>query len=264
MRSQRRWWFALLVLVHSAVTAAAAPKSVRVFVALCDNRTQGIQPVGERIGNGDDPLTNLYWGCADGLGSYFRRSRKWKVVESQENPTATVLRRLRLRHVDADVDLVAEAYRGSAIAVCLADFERTAGSGLHDLVAFIGHNVLMDQPVPEAARVPGNRTAAVVLCCQSERYFRPRLERLGCEPLLLTRQYMYPGSFLLHDLIEVWKRGGSAAEMRAAAGRAYARNQGISVAAGTGVFAPVDDGRRNVDDAAAPAAGPAGQRPRAR
>ena len=33
---------------------------VHVIVALCDNRYQGIVPVPERIGNGDDPRNNLY------------------------------------------------------------------------------------------------------------------------------------------------------------------------------------------------------------
>ena len=52
----------------------------------------------------------------------------------------------------------------------------------------------------------------------------------------MTDQFMYPGSFLLHDALEVWRRGGSVVEIRGAAGRAYARNQKISVRAATGVF----------------------------
>jgi hypothetical protein len=59
----------LLTLLFVAVVslAQAAPKQIRVFVALCDNKTQGIVPVGEKIGNGDDPDSNLYWGCSDGF-----------------------------------------------------------------------------------------------------------------------------------------------------------------------------------------------------
>jgi hypothetical protein len=59
-------------------------------------------------------------------------------------------------------------------------------------------------------------------------------------PLLLTTQLMYPGSFLLHDSIEVWRKGGSRADHRAAAGRAYAKNQKIGVKAATGVFAKLE------------------------
>lgn len=230
----------LLFLAPALAVTAAEEKSIRVFVALCDNTSQGIIPVGAKIGNGDDPEDNLYWGCDDGFGSHFRRSKKWKVEESQKDVSTTILRRLRLRHADdKELVLTAEAYRGSDIRLCLEDFEKAAGSGEHDLVAFIGHNVLMDMTIPEAKGKEGNKTGAVVLCCASASYFRPRLEQLGCQPLLLTQQLMYPGSFLLHDVIEVWRKGGSREEMRAAAGRAYARNQKISVAAATNVFAPV-------------------------
>ncbi len=38
-------------------------KVIHVFVALCDNKYQGIVSVPASIGNGQDPKTNLYWGC---------------------------------------------------------------------------------------------------------------------------------------------------------------------------------------------------------
>ena len=50
-------------------------KRIHVFVALCDNESQGIVPVGEKIGNGDDPESNLYWGCSDGFGGFFKLFR---------------------------------------------------------------------------------------------------------------------------------------------------------------------------------------------
>jgi len=34
-----------------------------VFVALADNFNQGIVPVSAKLGNGDNPKTNLYWGA---------------------------------------------------------------------------------------------------------------------------------------------------------------------------------------------------------
>ena len=39
-------------------------KTIHVFVALCDNKYQGIVPVPESIGNGQNARTNLYWGAA--------------------------------------------------------------------------------------------------------------------------------------------------------------------------------------------------------
>jgi hypothetical protein len=233
------------LLLASAMVAQADPKQVRVFVALCDNQTQGIVPVGKKIGNGDDPDANLYWGCSDGFGSFFRRNTRWKVVASDQDVSEAILRRLTLRHVAGDVELVADAYRGSRIRQCLRDFEEAAGSNRFDLVAFLGHNGWMDVPPEEApARVEGNDTEVAVLCCLSETYFGDRLRASGCRPMLMTRQLMYPGSFLLHAAIETWRSGGTRAEIRSAAAAAYARNQKISVRAAQGVFASLEDPAR--------------------
>ena len=233
----------LLLLVLTCLaggTSLAAPrvKQVRVFVALCDNRTQGIVPVGEKIGNGDDPEANLYWGCSDGMGRWFAKSGNWVVSRLERDVSAVLLRRLTLRHVDGDIELVAEAYRGSAMRECVRDFEAAAASGKHDLVAFIGHNGLMDFTLEAPRGSDGNATAVVVLCCLSERYFGERLRAAGCRPLLMTQQLMYPGSFLLGAALETWRQGGSAEVVREAAAAVYAKNQKISVRAARGVFAP--------------------------
>ena len=227
-----------LLLLGTAVLAQAGQKQVRVFVALCDNKTQGIVPVGEKIGNGDDPDSNLYWGCSDGFGSFFRQSGSWKVSGSDKEVSATILRRLTLKHTDGSVDLVADAYKGSEIRQCLKDFEVAASSNKFDVVAFIGHNGLMDFNLEVPKKTEGNNTEVIVLCCLSEKYFGERLSAVGCRPILMTQQLMYPGSFLLHAAIEKWRSGGTPTDIRNAAATAYAKNQKISVRAATGVFAP--------------------------
>lgn len=235
----------ILTILFLAMTCAvqSAPKQVRVFIALCDNKTQGIAPVGAKIGNGDDPDSNLYWGCSDGFGAFFRQSRKWKVAKAEKDLSQAILRRMTLDHVDGKIHLIAEAYRGSEMKQCLKDFEAAAASNQFDLVAYIGHNPLMDFPDLEAPhKVEGNDTEVMVLCCMSEAYFGNRLRALGCKPLLMTRQLMYPGSFLLHAGFEKWKSGGKQTEIRAAAAEAYAKNQKISVRAAMGVFAAPDVG----------------------
>jgi hypothetical protein len=55
-------------------------KVVHLYVALCDNASQGIAPVPEKIGNGDDPAANLYWGCSEGARSWFSHSSRWKRI----------------------------------------------------------------------------------------------------------------------------------------------------------------------------------------
>src|SRR5512143_1123153 len=53
---------------------------IHVVVALCDNVHQGIVPVPARIGNGDDPGNNLYWGAAFGVRTFFSKSTDWKMT----------------------------------------------------------------------------------------------------------------------------------------------------------------------------------------
>ena len=226
-------WIALVPASH------AAPKQVRLFVALCDNKSQGIIPVGAKIGNGDDPYANLYWGCSDGFGTFFRRSPRWKVIKNESDLSEVVLRRSTVRHTSGDVEIVADAYRGTAMATCIRDFESAAASGKFDLVAFIGHNGLMDTEIPAPTAAAGNKTPVIVLCCLSDRYFSARLRRVGCDPLLMTKQLMYPGSFLLDAAIESWRKGGGPADIKAAAAWAYAQNQKISVRAASTIFADV-------------------------
>lgn len=244
MNELNEFMWKLLTFLFLAMPCAvqAAPKQVRVYIALCDNKTQGIVPVGAKIGDGDDPDSNLYWGCSDGFGAFFRQSKKWKVAKLEKDVSHAVLRRMTLDHGDGEIHLIAEAYRGSEMKQCLKDFEAAAASKQFDLVAYIGHNGLMDFPDLEAPRkVEGNDTEVMVLCCMSEAYFGNRLRALGCKPLLMTRQLMYPGSFLLHAGLEKWKSGGKQSEIRAAAAEAYAKNQKISVRAAMGVFAALDE-----------------------
>lgn len=240
-----------ILLLATAALAQAAPKKVRVFVALCDNKTQGIVPVGEKIGNGDDPDSNLYWGCSDGFGSFFRHSGRWKVISSDKDVSATILRRLKLQHTDGSVDLVADAYRGSQIWQCLKDFEEAASSNKFDVVAFIGHNGLMDFNLEAPKKSEGNDTEVIVLCCLSDKYFGDRLSAVGCRPILMTQQLMYPGSFLLHAAIEKWRSGGTPTDLRTAAATAYAKNQKISARAATGVFAPLKNQAPQVQERSA-------------
>jgi hypothetical protein len=233
--------FRSLIFALLLTPLAAAEKRIAVFVGLCDNATQGIVKVGAKIGDGDKPADNLYWGCSDGLRSYFKASKRWKL---EKNETATgddrILERMTFRHVSGDAVLVAEAWRGSKLKECYEACEKAMLSGDNDLVTFIGHNVLMDVDIPAPAEKAKGKTDAIVLCCISDRYFRQRLETAGVRPVVLTTQLMYPGSFILHDALEPWLQGKARGSLRDAAGLAYARNQKLKPAAAKGVFARLD------------------------
>jgi hypothetical protein len=231
-----------------------AAQVVHAFVALCDNATQGIVPVPAKIGNGDDPAHNLYWGCSDGLRSYFGSSKQWRMVQSQQREVPSpILEECLFKHRERDLWLVAQAYRGANIKDCLAAFLRAAADGLPvavpgewqthfggqapDVIAFIGHNGLMDfrVPFPKSQR-SGRPVPAIVLCCKSDDYFTEGLRTSGATPTLMTRQLMYPGSFLLHAALEGWMRDEPPTRWLDRAAQAYAGNQKISLKAARGVF----------------------------
>jgi hypothetical protein len=229
-------------------TGAAAPadrrteKTVHVYVALCDNKSQGIVPVPATLGNGDDPRNNLYWGAQYGVKAFLRRSANWTPVGGGASPDGTVMERIVLRHRTRRAWLVADAYRGSKIRTAVASFLAAAAGhhpevleaggaalGTHgkaDLVAFVGHNGLMDfsMEAPKRRAGDGGR-AAVVLACKSRPYFRPILSGLGCKPVLLTTGLMAPEAYTLEAALEAWLSGKGAAGMKEGAARAYDRYQ---------------------------------------
>jgi len=51
-------------------------KTIHVFVALCDNKYQGITRVSAALGNGQNLNTNLYWGALYGIRTYFKKSNE--------------------------------------------------------------------------------------------------------------------------------------------------------------------------------------------
>lgn len=234
----------LLTLFLSAAFAPGADKTIGVFVALADNQNQGIVPVPEAIGKGDDPERNLYWGTADGIRGVFDRSKEWTLKEQTGQPVAGNILRTRVYHnAGKKAVLRAMAYRGSAIKECIRGFETAVQSGSYDMVVFIGHNGLMDFNLPNPTRAAKqSRTSdCVVLCCKSEQFFKARLAAAGGRPVLLTTQLMYPGAFILHAAAASWLDGKSRSEIRESAAIAYARNQKLSRKAALGVFAELKD-----------------------
>jgi hypothetical protein len=229
-------------------------KVIHVLVALCDNDYQGIVKVPKNLGNGDDPKSNLYWGCSGGVKAEFRSNPDWKLLKTVQTPRPSVLERVIFQHKSGTF-LVADAYRGRNIKNTLEDFftllaghsienerepifqlneEIRAGSSA-SLIVYVGHNGLMDI---EFKSLPAGRSnkEAVVLCCKSRSYFESILAGYGTKPLLLTTQLMYPGAMVLETVFEGWIKGESREQIRIRAGTAYAKNQQISVKAGLGVF----------------------------
>lgn len=223
-------------------------KVVHVLVALCDNENQGIVKVPAAIGNGEDPPRNLYWGAKFGVRTHFSRSPNWMKIAEFANPKDNVLERIVFKHRTANVYLVADAYRGSKMKETIDDFFGATGGGKRenieadgrtiqilggaDIVAFVGHNGLMDFDLDkEPELVDNDKREAIVLACASRNYFLAPLKKTSATPLLWTTNLMAPEAYILHDALEGWTRGESDASIRERAAAAYAKYQRISASA---------------------------------
>ncbi|HKX83170.1 MAG TPA: hypothetical protein VJL58_03030 [Pyrinomonadaceae bacterium] len=220
-------------------------KVIHVLVALCDNENQGIVPVPAHLGDGEDPQKNLYWGAAYGVKTYFSKSKNWEKIGEIAGPKSDVLERIVFKHKTENVYLVADAYRGSRMKETVDDFfsaasgkkfenVETAGATLQilgsaNLIAFVGHNGLMDFGIESPAGTRGQeKQDAIILACASRNYFSKHLRKTGASPLLWTTNLMAPEAYILHDALDGWIAGDSPDGVRDRAARAYAKYQRIS------------------------------------
>ena len=239
--------------------AAGKPLVAHVVVALCDNEFQGIVPVPAHLGDGDSPRSNLYWGAMYGVRSYFRNQPGWKPVTVPSSKDPRVLDRVMFsREVlrngkPTRVLLVAEAWRGRNIADAVrhflelnrgehaerlraGDLEFDAGGAAH-VIAFVGHNGLMDFDAPTLApaRTGSSPHASLVLACMSDSYFADLLKKESL-PLITTSGLMAPEAYTLAAVLDAWFQGADGAQVRLAAARAYARYQHTSENAARRLF----------------------------
>ena len=228
---------------------AAGIRTVHVFVALCDNKYQGIVPVGKAIGNGQDPDNNLYWGCDNGVRTFFKKkSSDWVLVQSWKKLDSVILERLLFKHKTAGVYLLADAYDGQFIKQTTTDFLTAASGksttlithqkdslyfgGASKLLAYIGHDGLMDFALPVNEQTTDTtKRETIILACYSKAYFTPHIKAAGATPLLWTTNLMAPEAYTLHDALRSWVAGQPPGHVQEAAAQAYARYQHCSVKA---------------------------------
>ncbi len=243
----------------AADVASGLPIVVHVVVALCDNEHQGIVPVPRHLGNGQDPASNLYWGALYGVRTHLARSQGWTTVSIGGATGPEVLdrivlkRRVRRGTQPATVYLVADAWDGALIRKAISRFLDMAAArgreavvadsltlgvgGEAHLVAYVGHDGLMDFDVPAPREDPAAAPRdAVVLACASKPYFLDKLRTAGAHPLLLTTGLMAPEAYTLDAVVTAWAAGETPAGIRDRAARAYDRYQKCGVAAARRLF----------------------------
>jgi hypothetical protein len=231
---------------------------VHVFVALADNQHQGIVPVPAALGNGADPIRNLYWGAAFGVKTYFKTSQDWELIPSARSPKAAVLDRCVSRHRKQNVIVVADAYEGSHIREAVTDFLSAAAGGnsetlalnlrsgsmsisiggASDRVTYQGHDAFMDFQVPTIAGKKGNKPRqAIILACASKQYFGPYLKQTGAEPLLWTTGLMAPEAYTLKAVLDGWIAMEDHEAIRQQSAQAYNKYQKCGERAAQRLFA---------------------------
>lgn len=238
--------FLLASIGSVPLPAQSLTRTVHVFVALADNVNQGIVPIPARLGNGDDPEHNLYWGSAFGVKTFFSRSADWKLLSCEEKPKHEVMERCVFKHRTANVYIIADAYRGREIQQAILNFLDAAAGvsweqitvkdgldnvtltvrGASNLSAYIGHDGLMDFQLPRIPRKKNETLRqAIILACASKSYFAEPLRASGAYPLLWTTNLMAPEAYTLKSALDGWILGESNEQIRKRAAAAYDKYQ---------------------------------------
>jgi hypothetical protein len=234
-------FFVIFLLISPAIFCKEK-NVVHVFVALCDNENQGIVRVPEKIGNGQDPDHNLYWGCRYGVKTYFSKLPDWKLVSTRKKVSANILERCVFKNLKTNTFLVADAYDGKTIKQTIVDFLMASSGNLKSkivlgkdtlcvggsaqLLCYVGHNGLMEFSLDQTFKPEDNlRRQAIVLACASFQYFQNPIDQTGAEPFLLTTNLMSPEAYTLDTAIDSWLKKEDAAVVRKRVAETYDKNQ---------------------------------------
>jgi hypothetical protein len=228
-------------------------KTIHVFVSLCDNENQGIVPVPKKLGIGTDLINNLYWGAGYGVKSYFLKSPGWKLIKDVKNVNAEVLERCVFKK--GNFYLCADAYKGIEIKKSIHDLlasmagdtndsmviDSATTIGLYgkaDVLAYVGHNGLMDFALDQNYTVKKNssKKGVILLCCMSKRYFYDTIKLLNGDILLMTTGLLSPESYTLRSAIEAWMLHKKKVEIVNDAAQAYHQYQKCGINAAKRLF----------------------------
>lgn len=205
-----------------------------------------------KLGNGEDAGRNLYWGSAFGVKTFFSRSADWKLLSCSHDTKPEVLERCIFKHNDVNVYLIADAYRGREIQTVVLDFMDSAAGlsreqitlrdapqevplqirGGSQLIVYVGHDGLMDEPLPRVSRRKDNASReAIILACASKIYFAAPIRASGAHPLLWTTNLMAPEAYTLKSAIDGWIRSETGEQIRERAAVAYDKYQKCGIRA---------------------------------
>jgi len=246
--------FLLVLIILFSIKSFGQQKTIHVFVALCDNKYQGIVPVPKQLGDGKDPKSNLYWGALYGVKSYFKfKTKDWVLVEDFDSTEAPILNRILFRHVTKDVYLLADAYDGEEIKTCIENFLESSNSqksvsisigsrvlqfgGNSDLITYVGHNGLMDFDVDVVYKKRVTQQKDVmILACYSRHFFSNEIRAAGANPVLWTTHLMAPEAYSLKSAIDGWMINETGKQIQERAAQAYNKFQKCGIKGARNLF----------------------------
>lgn len=248
--------------------AAGEPIVATVYVALCDNDSQGIIPVkNRRICDGDDPARNMYWVGKGALAGVAKK-QKWKSVHRAEGSGDPLMieqvwkRRMNPGGALADggvtepfdLYIVGLAYRGSRIHDAFVDFLsavheddgralevdgrtlRYGGAG--HIVGYVGHDYMMDvepgskqlRGVLEATRGDSKLDKGVfALACAGDSWIRPFISRENVYLLALNVYLAFPNARTIEGILDGIAAGEDGGQVHRRAAKAFAKGQECGV-----------------------------------
>jgi hypothetical protein len=228
--------------VTGKVFSKEMPKTIHVFVALCDNTNQGIVPVPQSLGNGQEPKSNLYWGAMYGVKNYFKRNKDWELISTEKNAEAPILERILFKHKYSETYLLADAYDGKYIKQTTIDFLQACSGvgatklkynnlelsfgGASNLISYVGHDGLMEFEVEgDFDKKDNKKREAIILACVSKTYFKPYILKTQAAPLLWTTGLMAPEAYTLKAAIDGWILKESSVQIKERAAKTYHKYQ---------------------------------------
>jgi hypothetical protein len=251
------------------------PLVAEVHVPLCDNTI--IRCGNAKLGDGDSLDGNLLWTTTPGFGAWFvRRGTPWKRVARHRttgHPDVLAIDvyrrkvstpaawRKRGAPTTFEVDLVIRAWRGKAIDTALAQYAKDVSGGparevvlddkttLHaggaaQLVAWVGHNRLMDLDTAYAWPKPGAAvTGTIAIACHTAAYMEAEVSGSTRVPLLMTRDLLFANAAPLEATVMAFATGQGYAKIRMDASTAYAAIRERPVEKIVGAFTNPSDRR---------------------
>lgn len=231
------------------ITNAPNVKVIHVFVALCDNKYQGIVPVPAKIGNGQDAANNLYWGCGYGVKTFFSAQKNWQLQSSKKfNDGSLILERLVFKYRSKEIYLVADAYDGKEIKTCTINFLKSCSGNFNDsvsvngktiycggasqILSYIGHDGLMDFKLTETYKpADDKKIEAMIYACISRSYFWQHIKSTGATPVVWTSGLCSPKAYSLAAALESRINNEAIENAAVRAAEAYSKYQKCSLRA---------------------------------